>query len=106
MKTSRTVQSSQKTPKQRTIVKQALAIDEFAYTLNNISADDKKAVDDYTDTEIIKEAKYVLGLFINSGEGHINGEAFRGEEGPDQQKWAKSQVTKLRTFIKRFEQKS
>ncbi len=85
-----------------TIHTDAMKIDELAYTLNNISTDDKKAIADYTKVEVIEEAKYVLNLFINSAYGHINYEALIGDEGADQQKWAKRQVRQLRTFIKKY----
>jgi hypothetical protein len=79
-----------------------MKIDELAYTLNNISTDDKKAIADYTKVELIEEAKYVLNLFINSAYGHINHEALMGDEGADQQKWANRQVRQLRSFIKKY----
>jgi hypothetical protein len=79
-----------------------MKIDELAYTLNNISTDDKKAVADYAASEVIEEAKYVLDLFINPSQGHINHDALIGEEGPDQQKWASKQVRQLRSFIKKY----
>ena len=86
----------------RTIIKSALAINELAYTLDNISNDDKKKIEDYTDAEILHEAKYVLSLFINPNESHWNAEDFRGENGLQQQTWAKSEVRKLKTFIKKY----
>ncbi len=85
-----------------TIHTDAIKIDELAYTLNNISTDDKKAIADYTKVELIEEAKYVLNLFINSAYGHINHEALMGYEGADQQKWANRQVRQLRSFIKKY----
>ncbi len=85
-----------------TIHTDAMKIDELAYTLNNISTDDKKAVADYAASEVIEEAKYVLDLFINPSQGHINHDALIGEEGPDQQKWASKQVRQLRSFIKKY----
>lgn len=85
-----------------TIHTDAMKIDELAYTLNNISTDDKKAVADYAAFEVIEEAKYVLDLFINPSQGHINHDALIGEEGPDQQKWASKQVRQLRSFIKKY----
>ena len=84
------------------ILDRAMSIDELAYSLNNISTDDKKALEDYTDAEIIAEAKYVLDLFVNPSQGHINNEALRGDEGPEQAKWARSQVGKLRRLIASF----
>ena len=62
--------------------------------------DDKKDVFSYSVEEILEEAKYVLDLFVNPSHGHINNEALCGEEGENQRKWAKSQVSKLRRFIK------
>lgn len=84
-------------------LKSALAIDELAYTLGNIAHDDKRALESYSDAEILEEARYVLGLFTNPSEGHINGEDYRGENGREQKTWAASQVRKLRTLIARME---
>jgi hypothetical protein len=86
--------------KMRSIVKAAMSIDELANDLQQISRDDNKAVNDYTDAEIVHEAKYVLSCFHE--DGHLNNEDYIGENGPDQRKWARSQVTKLNTFIKKF----
>jgi hypothetical protein len=86
----------------RAIIKSAMSISELAYTLDNISTDDKKKVEDYTDAEILHEAKYVLGLFTNPHESHWNAEDLRGENGPEQQKWAKAEVRKLKAFIKKY----
>jgi len=86
----------------RAIIKSALKIDELAYTLDNISNDDKKKVEDYTDNEIVYEAEYVLDLFTNPNESHWNAEDLRGENGTKQQKWARVEVRKLQTFIKKY----
>jgi hypothetical protein len=84
-----------------TIHAEAMKIDELAYNLGNISHDDKKQITDYTVDEIVNEAKYVLGLFLNPNEGHINNEALRGDEGPEQRQWARKQVRQLKAFIKK-----
>ena len=86
----------------RAIIKAALAIDELAYNLENISADDGKQIEDYTDVEIVKEAEYVLSLFVDPNESHWNAEDLRGENGPKQKVWAKGQVRKLNAFIKKY----
>ena len=86
----------------RAIIKSAFAISELANTLDNISNDDKKKIEDYTDAEILREAKYVLGLFTDPTETHWNAEDLRGENGLAQQKWAKSEVRKLNAFIKTY----
>jgi hypothetical protein len=80
---------------------EAMKIEELAYNLGNISHDDKKQITDYTVAEIVAEAKYVLGLFVDPNEGHINNEALRGDEGPDQRRWAQKQVRQLKAFIKK-----
>ncbi len=88
--------------KARAIIKSALAIDELAYTLDNISTDDKVSVNSYTDEQIINEAKYVLDLFINPSQGHINHEAWIGDDGAEQKTWARQQVRQLKAFIKQY----
>ena len=84
----------------RLILKSAMAIDELANNLQQIAQDDKKQVNDYTDAEIVHEAKYVLSCFHE--DGHLNNEDFIGENGAEQRKWAVDQVRKLNAFIKKF----
>ena len=86
----------------RAIIKSALAISELNYVLDNISTDDKKKIEDYTDAEILHEANHVLGLFTDPNESHWNAEDLRGENGESQQKWAKAEVRKLQAFIKKY----
>jgi len=84
----------------RTIVKSAMAIDELANNLQQIARDDNKQINDYTDSEIVHEAKYVLSCFHE--DGHLNNEDYTGENGEEQYKWAVGQVRKLNAFIKKF----
>jgi hypothetical protein len=84
----------------RPILKAAYAIDELSNSLEQIAQDDKKEVNDYTDDEIIDEAKYVLSCFHEHG--HINNADYIGEYGSEQQKWARSEVRKLNSLIKKF----
>ena len=86
----------------RAIVKSAMQISELAYSLENISTDDKRDIDSYTDREILDEAGYVLGLFTDPNETHWNAEDLRGENGEEQQKWARAEVRKLVAFIKKY----
>lgn len=86
----------------RAIVKSAMQISELAYSLENISTDDKRDIDSYTDQEILDEAGYVLGLFTDPNETHWNAEDLRGENGESQQKWARAEVRKLVSFIKKY----
>jgi hypothetical protein len=87
----------------RPIIKSALAIGELAYTLENISQDDRKEISDYADDEILYQAAYVLSLFVDPCETHWNAEDLRGENGEEQQKWARKEVQKLRAFIKKYQ---
>lgn len=86
----------------RAIIKSALAIDELQNDLENIAIDDKKKIEDYTDSEILHEAKHVLGLFLDGTNPHWNYEDLQGENGPEQQKWAQGEVRKLNAFIKKY----
>jgi hypothetical protein len=86
----------------RAIIKSALAIDELAHDLENISNDDKKKIEDYTDSEILHEAKHVLGLFLDPVNPHWNYLDLQGENGPEQLKWAQGEVRKLNAFIKKY----
>ena len=86
----------------RTILKSALAIDELRHDLENIAQDDKKQITDYTDSEILHEAKHVLGLFLDGTNPHWNHEDLQGENGKEQQTWAKGEVRKLKALIKKF----
>ena len=87
----------------RANIKSALAINELAYFLDNISTDDKKKIEDYTDSEILNEAKYVLGLFLDPNETHWNREDYTGKNGEEQFMWARHQVRKLKAFIKKYQ---
>jgi hypothetical protein len=86
----------------RAIIKSALAIDELKNNLENIAQDDKKEIDQYTDKELVSEAKYVLEMFLDGTNPHWNYEDLQGENGPEQQKWAKGEVRKLNAFIKKY----
>ena len=86
----------------RAIIKSALAIDELQVDLENIATDDKKEIDQYTDAEVLVEAKYVLEMFLDGTNPHWNHEDFRGLNGPVQQKWAQGEVRKLKAFIKKY----
>lgn len=86
----------------RAIIKAALAIDELASTLNNISEDDHKDIQDYTDADIVSEAKYVLSCFYEGG--HMNNDALIGEMEHDEcnAAWARREVKKLRSLIAKY----
>lgn len=85
----------------KALITAALDIEELAYTLRNVAQDDKCELHDLKDEIVIKEAKYVLGLFTDPAEGHMNGEDYRGENGAEQKTWAKGQVKELQAFLKK-----
>ena len=82
-------------------LKSAMQIDELANSLRTIAGDDKKNVEDYTQAEVVAEAKWVLSCFLEGG--HLLNEALQGEDTPQEQRWARNQVSRLRRFIKRYE---
>jgi len=86
----------------KSVLKAAMAIDELRNDLENIANDDKKEIDQYTDKEILIEAKHVLDMFVNGTNPHWNYEDLQGENGPEQQKWARAEVRKLNALIKKF----
>ena len=53
-------------------------------------------------SEIVREARYVLSLFVDPFESHFNAEDYRGENGYDRQKWARGEVRKLKALIKKY----
>jgi len=87
-------------PSNRPIIKAAMNIRELAYDLENISQDDKKQISDYTDAEILHEAKYVLEIYHESGT--VSNDALMGEHGKEEQKSARDDVRKLKALIKKF----
>jgi len=87
-------------PTMRPIIKAALNIRELAYDLENISQDDKKQISDYTDAQILHEAKHVLDLYHESVT--VSNEALMGEIGKDEQKSARADVRKLKALITKF----
>lgn len=80
-------------------LKEALKIGELAESLYNISHDDNKNLEDYTQKEIVDEAIYVLSTFYENG--HNNNTWLIGEWDLDP-KDAKKEVAQLKKLIKKF----
>lgn len=76
-------------------------IDELIKTMEDISNDDKRPLESYTQREVTLEAEYVLSTFFESG--HINNSSYIGEHGEDEYHWAVSEVNKLKAFIQKSE---
>jgi len=83
------------------ILKDAYKSDELKYHLTEVIAvDDKTDPEDMSEELIISEAKYVLSKFIG-GIGFEQEEEYRGEHGPEQQRWARANVRAIKAFLKK-----
>jgi len=81
-------------------LKDALNSLELYYSMQNISTDDGKEIEDYTPQEIIAEARYVLSCFYEGG--HLNNEWLNSHIKEDR-KSAQQEVKALKSFIKKYE---
>lgn len=81
-------------------IKDAINISELQYDLENISQDDNKPIEQYTQKEIVDEAKYVLSLYSEGGT------AYSEDLYSDDQKIrkeAESQIKQLKQYIKKYQ---
>ena len=85
-----------------TIISDAFKSNELFESLSNIASDDKKQIEDYTQIELVNEAKYVLSTFHEGG--HSNNDWLTGEYDIDGtgKKGAKKEVKALNNFIKKY----
>jgi len=82
------------------ILKAAQNSYELWTTLENISSDDKKKIEEYTDREIVHEAEYVLSTFFEGG--HANNDELIGEYEWSDPVQARKEVRALRRLIKKY----
>ena len=86
------------------ILKDSFKSSELQYSLEEVIAvDDKVAVEAIPDTEIIKEAKYVLGKFTGLSVGFEQADDYKGHNGPEQQAWAKMEVAALKRLLQKYD---
>jgi hypothetical protein len=86
------------------ILKDAFKSSELQYSLEHVIAvDDKIDVQEIPGAEVIKEAKYVLGKFTGASVGFEQEEDYKGENGPEQQAWAKKEVAALKRLLKKYD---
>lgn len=87
----------------RAILKDIQKSGELMESLYNISHDDKCEISDYTDEQLVNEAKYVLSCFYEGG--HINNDALIGEseDDPCNRAWALREVKALKRIINKWE---
>ena len=81
-------------------LKDAFKSHELHFSLDNISTDDGKEIEDYTPQEVIAEARYVLSCFYESG--HVNNE-WLNSDNKDERRDALKEVKALKSFIKKYE---
>jgi hypothetical protein len=87
----------------RKILIDAFKSSELQYNLEEIiSKDDKVPIEQIPDATIISEAKYVLEKFTG-GIGFEQESDYRGENGPEQKRWAMKEVKALRAFLKKHQ---
>ena len=85
------------------MLKDALAIEELNYNLNEVIAvDDRCAVEDIPDDTILGEAIYVLDKFTNPIQGFFHYDCLMGRDGASEQRWARKNVKQLKAFIKKY----
>jgi hypothetical protein len=80
---------------------EAKKIHELGVSLENISNDDGKEITDYTQAEIVDEARYVLSTFFEGG--HCNNDDLTGKD-KELRSSAKRQVAQLKRLIKKYNQ--
>jgi hypothetical protein len=73
---------------------------ELWFSMQNISTDDGKEIEDYTPQEVIAEARYVLSCFYEGG--HLNNE-WLNSDNKDERRDALNEVKALKAFIKKYE---
>jgi hypothetical protein len=83
----------------RPILKDIERSDELMYVLGNISQDDGKSISDYSDAELLHEAKYVLSCFYEGG--HDNNEALT-DRSNEAHGWATKNVRALNNIITKY----
>ena len=86
----------------RQIVKDLLNCDELYHQfINVICIDDNKSVEEYSNQEIIEEAKYVKTKYED--EGWIHNDMMIGLDGEDAKKVARKEYNQIKRFIKKWE---
>ena len=85
----------------RKIIKDAFKSNELQESLQNISHDDNMGeVSEFTDTQIVDEAVYVLGCFSEGGHSFCDGLT---ADDAEERKYYKSEKKTLQAFIKKYQ---
>ena len=84
---------------EREIVYDAMKCTELEYSLDRISSDDDCDLADYSDSEIIAEARYVISLYAEGGTSHS--EMLDGRCGKASQREARRELRELKAFLRK-----
>jgi len=85
----------------RKIVRDLLKCDELAHVfINNLCVDDGKDINDYTDEELIAEAKYQLGMYYETDTR--NNDMLIGEYTDEEQRIAQREVKQIKRFLSKY----
>lgn len=88
----------------KTLLDKAMKINELAYSLTNISTDDKRELESYSDDEILDEAEYVLSTFFEAN--HINNDDLTNRfDDKEAQREARKQLKALQKLVAQYRKK-
>ena len=84
------------------IIKDMCKVDELIHSFRTVLClDDNKELEDYSNEEILSEARYILETYFEYG--HINYFMLVGENGKEEKAIANKEVKQLRKFINKWE---
>ena len=86
---------------ERQILKDMQNVNELIYSFENVLCiDDNKTLEEYSDSEIIEEAQYILETY--SEYGHRNYFMFIGDNGKEEQKQVVKEIKQLKNFLNKW----
>ena len=86
---------------ERKILKDMQNVNELIYSFENVLCiDDNKTLEEYTDSEIISEAQYILETY--SEYGHRNYFMVTGDNGKHEKQIALKEVKQIKAFLNKY----
>ena len=86
---------------ERKILKDIQNVDELIYSFQNVLCiDDNKTLEEYSDSEIIAEAQYILKTYKEHG--HRNYYMIIGDNGQHEKQIALKEVKQLKAFLNKY----
>lgn len=88
----------------QTLLQEAMKIGELAYQLTNISIDDKRKLESYSDAELIEEAEYLLSTYSEGG--HQNHDDLHNRwDDKEAQREARKNLRALKKLLAKYKPK-